>query len=413
MVVSTTHSSVPASLRHDDLLIVWQAARRQLERHGPVRRGTVSMPPVSDAAALRLSSLLSRSLTSRLDLALLEKMLIDQGIGENLDQALHLLGAPASQQRLADRVVAQRRQAARECVDTLVEQWPEAWVIVWANWLFHSGQMVNEDETSARVLLNQVRAVLDRQATAYRGAIARNELAVSVCGSAHALDDGALLERCARRALWHVIDEQVAYSDGRIVWMTAGIHTDRVSAPVLAWNLPLDASTALGSISAAAFAAQVPIHLSAMALANHPIVCDQREPVLLVENPRLVEAAAERQVQHCVIATNGNPSNAVMRLVLALLEQGVEVRQHADFDAAGIGICRRLAERGCKPWRMNAQDYQGALRTASNAGLDLPRNDTHCAETPWEPQLQIAMNTHSLVVHEELIVDELLDEANW
>lgn len=348
-----------------------------------------------------------------MNLGLLEQSLVDKGIGENLDQALELLGALASQHRLAEREVAQRRQAARHCVDALVEQWPETWATVWANWLFQSGQMVSEDETSANALADNVRAILDRQSNVAAGPVARNELAVSVCGSAHALDDGVLLERCARRALWHAIGEQVAYSDGRIVWIAAGIHTDRVSAPVLAWHLPLDANSALGRISAAADAAQVPIHLSAMALNNHAIVCHQREPVLLVENPRLVEAAAERQLRRCVIATNGNPSTAVMQLVMALLQQGIEVRQHADFDTAGIGICRRLAERGCKPWRMNAQDYQRALRMAANAGLDLPGNDTSCGETPWDPQLQIDMDTHSLVVHEELIVDELLDTAKW
>ncbi len=411
--MSTTRNSVPVSLLHDDLLVVWQAARKQLDRHGLARRGSVSMPPISDTAAHHLSSLLSCSLTSRLDLALLERALVLKGIGENLDQALEILGASASQQRLADRMVAQRRLATRVCVDTLVEQWPETWAATWANWLFQSGQMVSQNEVSAAALVNSVRDILDRQAKVAARPVARNELAVSVCGSAHALDDGVLLERCARRALWHAIGEHVAYSDGRIVWNTADIHTDRVSAPVLAWHLPLDADSALGRISAAANSAQVPIHLTAMALTNHEIVCDQRQPVLLVENPRLVEAAAERQLRRCVIATNGNPSSTVIQLVLALLQQGVEVRHHTDFDAAGVGICRRMAERGCKPWRMNAHDYQRALRTAASIGLDLPSNETLCADTPWDPQLQIDMNTQSLVVHEELIVDELLDTARW
>ncbi|MFK8082479.1 MAG: DUF2399 domain-containing protein [Granulosicoccus sp.] len=411
--MSTSKKSVPASLLHDDLVIIWQAARRQLERYGLARRGTVSMPRISDAARLRLSSLLSSSLTSRLDLALLEQALVAKGIGENLDQALDKLGAPASQQRLAERAVAQRRQVVRQCVDTLVKQWPETWATTWANWLFQSGQMMSENEASADALVSRVRAVLDRQAETDAVSIARNELAVSVCGSAHALDDGVLMERCARRALWHAVGERVAYGDGRIVWNAAGIHTDRVSAPVLAWHLPLVVDSVLGRISTAANAAQVPIHLTTMALSNHAVVCDQREPVLLVENPRLVEAAAERQLSRCVIATNGQPSTAVMQLVLALLHQGVEVRQHADFDAAGIGICRRLAERGCTPWLMNAQDYQRALRTADKVGLDLPRNETLCGDTPWDPQLQHDMNAQSLVVHEELIVDELLDTASW
>ncbi len=404
--------TVPESLRHEDLGVVWQAARNQLERFGIDRRGSVSMPVLSDAAALRLTSLLGMTLTSRLDLARLETALKAQGVGVDLDQALKELGVPASVRRREVRASAARRQAARESLEAQVQAWPESWGREWVDWLFQSGQMVDQNVVTATLLVDTVRQILDRWQLCEGESMARNDMAVSLCGSAHALDDGLLLERCVRRALWHALDKQVDYRDGRAVWIAATIMTDQVSAPVLTWQLPLDAQSALGRICVAATAAQVPIHLSAYALSSQEIRFQAQAPVLLVENPRIVEAAAERKIQRCVISTNGNPSTAVMKLVRAMLAAGIEVRHHNDFDVAGVGICRRLAEQGGTPWRMGSRDYEEAVRNASNAGLELPVEKAICGATPWDPQLQILINKVKSVVHEELLLDSLLGNTH-
>ncbi len=405
--------TVPESLRHEDLGVVWQAARSQLDRFGPDRRGSVNLPVVSDAAALRLTSLLGTTLTARLDLARLEQALAIQGVGVDLDQALTELGVPASARRKEVRAIAARRQAARQSTEVLVAEWPEPWGPEWTGWLFQSGQMINENKESATRLVNTVRQILDRWQLCEGESMARNDMAVSLCGSAHALDDGLLLERCARRSLWHALDKQVDYHDGRAVWIAAAILTDRLSSPVLTWQLPLDARSALGSICMAATAAEVPIHLSAYALSSHEIRFQAQGPVLLVENPRVVEAAAERKIQRCVISTNGNPSTAVMRLVRAMLAAGIEVRHHNDFDVAGVGICRRLAEQGCTPWRMGSRDYDEAVSNASSAGLELPVEKAQCGVTQWDPQLQFQINKVKAVVHEELLLDSLFNEQEW
>ena len=116
----------------------------------------------------------------------------------------------------------------------------------------------------------------------------------------------------------------------------------------------------------------MPLHLTGYALTLHPPAFASTAPVLLVENPRLVEAAAERGTPFCVVATNGNPASAVIRLVRAMLDAGIEVRHHGDFDAAGIGIVRRLHALGCTPWRMGARDYGDALAVARGLGVELP-----------------------------------------
>ncbi len=405
--------TVPESLCHEDLAVVWQAARNQLERFGPARRGSVNLPTLSDAAALRLTSLLGTTLTARLDLARLEQALATQGVGVDLDRALTELGAPASARRKEVRAIAARRQAARQTSEALVAEWPEPWGQEWIGWLFQSGQMINENGESATRLVNTVRQILDLWQLGEGESIARNDMAVNLCGSAHALDDGLLLERCARRALWYGLDKQMDYRDGRAVWIAAAILTDRVSSPVLTWQLPLDPHSALGSICMAATAAEVPIHLSTYALSNQEIRFQAQGPVLLVENPRIVEAAAERKIQRCVISTNGNPSTAVMKLVRAMLAVGIEVRHHNDFDVAGVGICRRLAEQGCTPWRMGSGDYDEAVSNASIAGLELPVEKAMCGATPWDPQLQFQINKVKSVVHEELLLDSLLNEQGW
>ena len=50
---------------------------------------------------------------------------------------------------------------------------------------------------------------------------------------------------------------------------------------------------------------------------------------------------------------------------------------------------------------------------ASGSGLELPVEKVQCGETPWDPQLQFQINKVKAVVHEELLLDSLLDERGW
>ena len=86
---------------------------------------------------------------------------------------------------------------------------------------------------------------------------------------------------------------------------------------------------------------ELPLHASLYALRLHPVAVQPGTLVLLVENPRLVEAAVERALPSCVVAGNGNPSAAVIELLTQLRKSGALILYHGDFDAAGIAICRR------------------------------------------------------------------------
>ena len=131
-------------------------------------------------------------------------------------------------------------------------------------------------------------------------------------------------------------------------------------------------------------------------------------PVLVVENPRLVEASAERRLRCGVVATNGNPATAVTALLRQLLDSGASAWYHGDFDAAGIAICRRMHQLGCKPWMMGASNYTAAVRLAEDDGVLLEPSTKKCGPTPWDPKLEATFDDRRLIIHEEFVLDSVL-----
>ncbi len=411
VVLNDSSASPPSSLLHADVQPLWQAVRARLDRYGLDRRGRLRVPPLREHGRLSLTSLLGAPIGATIDLDALECALIAHSVGTDLDDALTRLGAPRSLDSEARRQARQSRAETRAAIERTCATWHEPWAMEWMSWLFQSGQLARSDHDSLREATTNTRRLLDALTEAEEP-LARTELAVQLFGSAHALDDGVLLERCARRALWFKGARSLEPRDGRAIWSAAGVIHDRVSAPVLGWRLPLAPDSTLGVLAQAATAAGVPLHLTTFALERHPVTIAPRDAVLLVENPRLVEAAAERDTPFAVIATNGNPATAVMRLVSALLAHGVTVRHHGDFDVAGIAICRRLHALGCKPWRMGAADYNAALNYAADQGIELPTDGAACGDTPWDPMLRERFDTVRRQVHEELLIEFLLNDAN-
>src|SRR5690606_26829330 len=141
-------------------------------------------------------------------------------------------------------------------------------------------------------------------------------------------------------------------------------------------------------------------HLSQFVLRRHRLQPAARTDVLVVENPRVVEAAAQRRVGRPVVATNGQPSGAVRLLLDQLQEGGATLWYHGDFDPTGLAICARMHERGIRPWKMDTIDYMDALEAAD---VGLPTADRPAGPTPWEPDLQTEFNLQGVVVHEERV----------
>ena len=385
---------------------LWAVARQRLDRFGPERRGTVALPDLGPSGDLVLESLLGRRPASRLDLSELEAALTNREIGEDLCSALTRLGHPPSNEASQRRTARQRAAAARAALSLAVADWPEPWATRWAEGLVSSGLLGGLDNEGVESLVADVRRLLNRLDQMEPVSASRTELAAALFGSSHALDQGTRLASFVKRALRCRLGEPLG---GRELWEASGIQTDRVSAPALAWAIPVAGKSPLDIAIRAATGGGLPLHVSLLAMLRHPLKVPAGTLALVVENPRLVEAAAERELGFCAIATNGNPTTTVTTLVQQLRESGARLWYHGDFDAAGIAICRRMHGLGCRPWRMDAQDYQEAIDRAERDGVRLDCDPRGCGPTPWDPTLEELFGARRLIVHEESVLDRVLD----
>ena len=353
---------------------------------------------------LILESLMGRKPTKRIDLDKLEKALVKRGIGSSLCEALAHLGVPPSGEARARRESRVRRSAARAALAKAIEFWNEPWASAWANEILKAGFLARLDADEVADLITGVRRLIDHIDRLEPPETSRTELAAALFGSAHALDRGKTMTAVMTRVLRYRIGDLPE----RELWEAAGIAADRVSAPALAWSIPTIGESFLDNQIQAAFAGSLPLHISSFALQRHPITVPRGVPVLVVENPRLVEAAAERTLPASVIAANGNPSTAVTTLLRQLQLCGASIHYHGDFDVPGIAICRRMQEFGCTPWMMDACDYEHAIDLANRSDVRLERDPRLCGPTPWNTALQTTHQRRRLIVHEEFILEDIL-----
>lgn len=393
------------SLEAAELRAFWEAVRARLERSGVERRGRLSLPTLTSRGQFLLGAVVGRPLTRSVDLAVLERRLRDLGVGEDLASSLSSLGysvsAEPARRRAARRSGADARAAARRAAAA----WPEPWAPEWIDAVIRAGVLSGLDAVAAEGLVRDCRAVFERVVAGLDAfdRQSRVDLAANVLGSAHALDWGTRTEAAVTRALGRRFG-----GTGREAWERAGVHLDLVSAPVLTWGLQPETGSALSLLTAAANHLGIPLHLSQLALRTHPVSLPPGAEVLVVENPRVVEAAAESRCPLSVVALNGNPSGAARLLVDQLLRCGATVRYHGDFDAAGLRICARMHRLGLVPWQMDLRSYEEALAAADAAGTRLPSDPHRSPATPWEVGLQAAFDRERRIVHEERLLTVLL-----
>ena len=432
---ATNSGHTPPSLLEAGLQPVWARVRRHLDKHGMHRRGAIALPELDPAGELTLRSLLGR-VNKRLDLARLETALVERGIGADLSEALTRLGHPLSAEAAQRRSGRARASAAQAVLRDAAESWREPWAREWAAAAIKAGLHSGLGHSEVETLVQDVRRLLDHfddcdslaagtephlrpepdsQRTPGRTGPAlpcesrpasRTEVAATLFGSAHALDPGTRLAAFVTRALQFRLGTNLA---GRELWDAAGVQADRVSAPALVWAVPATGRSALARLLRGATEGGLPLHVSLLALRRDPVTVPAGTPVLVVENPRLVEAAAERGLGCCIVSTNGNPTTAVTTLLQQLQESGARLWYHGDFDAAGIAICRRMHDIGCRPWRMDAKDYQEAVSRAERDDVRLDRDSKACGPTPWDSALEELFGTRRLIVHEEFVLDPVLD----
>lgn len=397
--------SVPASLRSGELDALWERVRERLETSGLDNRGRLRLPDLSSRGRLALQSLIDRRPGAMVDLGVLEAALVRLGVGDDLPTALDALRHPVSGEPAARRAERAERRRAHSAARAACDSWPEPWAREWIDGVIRAGVLRGFDDDQARDLVGQVREVLDRLERGPAARTSRVDLAAQILGSSHALDTGSRLETAVTRAL----RLQLGADDARDLWEQAGVHLDLTSAPALTWGLPFTSECGLTALAVAATTRGIPLHLSRFALERHPADVVPGTTLLVVENPRIVEAAAQAHSSTPVISTNGQPSSTVLLLLTQLREAGAELYYHGDFDTPGLAICARMATLGLTPWHMSARDYRDALAAADSEGTPLPLDMLPPGSTPWDPTLRELFDRERRIVHEERLLPRLIE----
>jgi len=392
-------------LEAPELVPVWEAVRARLERSAVERRGRLRLPDLTSRGRFLLGAIVGGPVLSTVDLAVLERALQDLGVGTDLASALSSLGFAVSEEPARRRASRRAGLEARGAARLEAEKWDETWAGEWIDGVIRAGVLAGLESDDAIRLVRDARAVLDRIA---EGADApdpqsRVDLGAKVLGSSHALDWGTREEAVVTRALSCQFG-----GTGRQAWERAGVHLDLVSAPVLTWRLQPEPGSPLADLLRNAGRLDIPIHLSQLALRKYPVVLPAGADVLVTENPRVVEAAAQERSALTVVALNGNPSGAARLLVDQLLACRAALRYHGDFDSAGLRICARMHRLGLMPWQMDFASYRDALAVADEDGSRLPTDPHRSPPTPWDPDLQAAFDRDRRIVHEERLLARLL-----
>jgi uncharacterized protein (TIGR02679 family) len=402
----TPQVSVPPSLVEGDLPDFWRDVAERLERNGESWRGRIQLSPYSSNTGRVLTALVGRPGRKTVELERVEAELARLGVGTELSAQLAALGHPVSPLPAARRTERARIADGRAAARSRAATWPEPWATWWVDDLVRSGLLAGFGRDETEALLHDVRLVLDTIDNVDQASFSRTDLAASAIGSAHALDDGTLLERATARAL--ALRQQGAVTEGVDPWSAIGAYRNLLAGAALTWRLPLESTHPLAEAVQTCDDLRIPFVVTRLALDSVGLRFAPGRDVLVVENPRVVERAAQLGSRQSVVCGNGNPSTTVSELITGLLASDVTVRYHGDFDAAGLEICARMHARGLKPWRMSTADYLEALRDADDAGVRLPLDGNRSGPTPWDPGLHDAFEQHRRVVHEERLLDRIL-----
>ncbi|MDX6226717.1 MAG: hypothetical protein QOI76_107 [Frankiales bacterium] len=380
--------SLPAWLADPALSGLWSALHEKLERYGPTWRGTVTMAGLTAGERRALSTLLGRPVLTtsyRLDLGDLDDRLVAAGgLVAVVERAT---GGGVADRRSVRANVAAEPDAAVQAARALLPD--DDWVGGWLTEVRRLAPSPADAAAAARTLL---------QLGAGRR-VSRVDLAAEVLGSSHGLDDDAPVTGLVLRGLAQrfgcllPLDAQ----GRRELWALAGVSGDDVSSTCLVRGLPLLSGDLAQRVSSGD-----PVHVTRRDLRRHPFAVAAGTRVLVVENPRVLEAVADADLAVAVVCGNGNPNNVTMDVLQALAGCGAVLRYHGDFDWAGLTIANRLVRAvGVQPWAMSPADYR-----AAPPGLPLRGS---AVEAAWDPALTVAMTARGVAVHEEACLPDLLD----
>lgn len=267
------------------------------------------------------------------------------------------------------------------------------------------------DSQRAALLLNRVGRVLERLPA--RG-IPLPRLAADALGDSHALDPGrpeaTLVLRTDNVDGMPLIEERLhSRLSLRDRWARLGVTVNELARPALCLNLPFGQPSASAPASMLRGAAGEPHYLSLRVLLRESPAWDVAgRDVFVCENPTIVTIAADSLGPRCapLLCTEGMPAAAQQTLFTQVTRCGGRLRYHGDFDWSGIAIGNFvLRTYGATPWRYGCNDYAAACPDRGK-----PLGTRGVTNSEWDSELTTVMTQRGFCVHEEAVVDRLLED---
>jgi uncharacterized protein (TIGR02679 family) len=388
---------VPDWLADPALEPVWHRVADALEQRGLTPAGRVVVAGLDRAGRHAMAGMLGRRvLTDRvqIDLGELDRFLrARSGIGGLRDVVEAVRGGP-----LTDRAALRSaRSASREVPFAAARDWlavhPDPalpWADEWLAGLRRTGYLSRRRDP-AGLVVRALEILSDRFGSAGTAeVVSRVDLAARVGGDAHALDDDRPLAHLVLRGLAtaYGVELPVSAAERRALWERIGVQADSVSSTCLTFGVRAGLA-----------------HLTPWDLQRSPLRIASGAAVLVCENPRVLEAFADRRPGVVVVCTAGEPNLVTLDVLRALRDGGDDLRYHGDFDWPGIAIANRLVRAlAVRPWRMTADDYRSAV-------AELP-DRLELAGVPvnadWDAELGRAMTELGTAVHEESVLESLI-----
>ncbi|MCC5788547.1 MAG: TIGR02679 family protein [Opitutales bacterium] len=387
-----------------------QRLRQRLERGIPLA-GRLTFQQPSEEERADIEALLGRppgrGTSFGLDLEVLEAAIIQAGLAPSLEIAITTLTGPVENRKDAEAL-----QEARW--NQLIADFAPPRGNLPSDWLAQlraTGRLKRlgspEDAAFRLQQLTRLRKALPASGEPLA------QLAARLFGDSHALDPGQPLANLALRLIHHLFspeeDPEASRADRRRdTWAAAGVLCDALSAPPVVLNLPSAADHFLGEILRRAAEAGEPVHLTLRQLLKYPLFPDETlkgARVFVCENPTIAALAADAlgANSHPLVCINGEPATPARTLLRQLREAGADIYYHGDFDWRGVQIASRVFHYcGARPWRFDASAYLAAPKQKKLTGSPV--------DTPWDPELSLAMRTHAKSVHEEAIASTLITD---
>jgi uncharacterized protein (TIGR02679 family) len=235
--------------------------------------------------------------------------------------------------------------------------------------------------------------------------ITLGQLAAETLRDSHALDAGRPVATLVLQACGIRQDAPEAGDERpREQWARLGVSVNELAWPALCLNLPVFESPASSRPPPGE-----PFYFSLRTLLRSPPsfnVADRE--VFVCENPNIVAIAVDRLGPRCapLVCTDGMPSASQRTLLTQLAAAKARLRYHGDFDWPGLTIANFVMARfDTKPWRFGTADY---LSAQTESMLQL--SPEGLVQARWDDRLTETMLNIGTAVHEEAVVEQLLQD---